>query len=100
MAEYRLTPAAERDLEIIWTHTVEQWGLEQADRYTDILALALAELAESPKSAPACDQILPGYRRRNVERHMIYFRITTYGIAVIRILHDRMDATRHLSPRI
>lgn len=100
MAEYRLTPAAERDLEIIWTHTVEQWGLEQAERYTDILGLALAELAESPKSAPACDQILPGYRRRNVERHMIYFRITAYGIAVIRILHDRMDATRHLSPRI
>ena len=100
MAEYRLTPAAERDLEIIWTHTVGQWGIEQANRYTDILTLAFAELAESPKSAPACDQIRPGYRRRHVERHMIYFRVTAYGIAVIRILHDRMDAARHLFPRI
>jgi len=38
----------------------------------------------------------PGYRRRSVERHMIYFRITTYGIAIIRILHDRMYAPRYL----
>lgn len=96
MAEYRLTPAAERDLEAIWTHTVERWGVEQANRYTDFLAAAFAELAQSPKSAPACDHIRPGYRRRNVERHIIYFRITNYGIAVVRILHDRMDAPRHL----
>ncbi len=53
-------------------------------------------LAEAPKSAPACDHIRQGYRHRNVERHMIYFRITDYGIAIIRILHERMDVTRHL----
>ena len=96
MAEYRLAPAAERDLETIWTHTRQQWGVEQANRYIDILTAAFAELAQSPKIAPACDHVRPGYRRRNVERHMIYFRITTYGIAVVRILHDRMDTPRHL----
>jgi toxin ParE1/3/4 len=37
-----------------------------------------------------------GYRGRNVERHMIYFRITDYGIAIIRVLHERMDAPHHL----
>ena len=96
MAEYRLTPAAERDLERIWTHTVQRWGVEQANRYTDILTAEFAELAQSPMTAPACEQIRPGYRRRSVERHMIYFRITTYGIAIVRILHERMDAPRHL----
>jgi toxin ParE1/3/4 len=45
-------------------------------------------LAESPKSAPACDYIRQGYRRRSVVRHMIYFRITDYGIAIIRVLHE------------
>jgi toxin ParE1/3/4 len=49
-------------------------------------------LAESPKSAPACDHIRQRYRRRNVERHMIYFRVTDYGIEVIRFFHERMDA--------
>ena len=96
MAEYRLTPAAERDLEAIWIYTLRKWGLEQADRYIDILTATFTELAQSPKTAPACDQICPGYRRRSVERHIIYFRITTYGIAIVRVLHDRMDAPRHL----
>ncbi len=96
MAECRLTPAAERDLETIWAHTRPQWGLEQANRDIDILTAAFAELAQSPKTAPACDQIRPGYRRRSMERHMIHFRITAYGIAIMRILHGRMDAPRHL----
>jgi toxin ParE1/3/4 len=34
--------------------------------------------------------------RRNVERHMIYFLVTDYGIAIIRVLHERMDAPHHL----
>ena len=96
MAEYRLTPAAEHDLETIWTYTLQQWGAAQAGRHTDMLMAAFADLAQSPKTAAACDHIRPGYRRRSVDRHMIYFRITAYGIAVVRILHDRMDAQRHL----
>ena len=36
MVEYRLTPAAERDLENIWLYTRQQWGTEQADIYTAI----------------------------------------------------------------
>jgi toxin ParE1/3/4 len=96
MAEYRLTPAAERDLESIWRYTVRQWGIAQADRYLDCLTAAFAELADSPEMAPSCDHIRPGYRRWGVARHMIYFRVTEDGIAVIRVLHDRMDAPRHL----
>jgi toxin ParE1/3/4 len=41
MAEYRLTPAAERDLESIWSYTVRQWGIDQAGRYIDALTAAL-----------------------------------------------------------
>ncbi|WP_107762080.1 type II toxin-antitoxin system RelE/ParE family toxin [Nitrosospira multiformis] len=39
--------------------------------------------------------IRPGYRRYNTGRHMIYFRITPYNITIIRILHARMDTSRH-----
>jgi toxin ParE1/3/4 len=53
-------------------------------------------LAQSPQTAPTCEHIRPDYRRWGVERHMIYFRVTDYGIAVVRVLHDRMDAPRHL----
>ncbi len=96
MAEYRLTPAAERDLESIWTYTVRQWGVGQANRYIDFLTAVFAELAQSPKTAPSCEHIRPSYRRWGVERHIIYFRVTNYGIAVVRVLHHRRDAPRHM----
>ncbi|WP_371868153.1 type II toxin-antitoxin system RelE/ParE family toxin [Pseudoduganella rivuli] len=54
------------------------------------------KLAQFPMAALACDYIRSGYRRSRVERHMIYFRVTDYGIAVVRILHERMDASRHI----
>lgn len=39
-------------------------------------------LAEAPQQAQSWANIRPGYRRRSVENHIIYFRPTTYGIAV------------------
>ncbi len=96
MAEYRLTPAAERDLEGIWVYTAQQWSAKKANHYIDILTTTFSDLAQHPKTAPTCDHIRQGYRRRSVEQHMIYFRITAYGILVVRILHDRMDAPRNV----
>lgn len=96
MAEYRLSPRAQRDLGGVFDYTVTQWGLPQALRYTDLIEAACADLAEAPQQAQSCANIRPGYRRRSVENHIIYFRLTSYGIAVIRILHQRMDAVRHL----
>ena len=95
-AEYRLTSEAERDMEAIWLYTLEEWGLEQANRYTDELTEAFAQLVVSPKMATPCDHIRKGYRRRRVRRHVIYFQQTNYGIAVIRVLHDRMLSARYL----
>ncbi len=94
MAEYRLSPAAERDLESIWLYSQAQWGLEQAHHYIDILSAMFETMSHSPKTAEACDDIRTGYRRKSVLQHVIYFRITRYGIAVMRILHGRMDASR------
>lgn len=96
MAEYRLSPRAQRDLEGVFDYTVAEWGLAQAMRYIDLIEAACADLAEAPQQAQGCGDIRSGYRRRSVEQHVVYFRPTRYGIAVIRILHQRMDAGRHL----
>lgn len=96
MAEYRLTPAAQRDLDEIFDYTVHEWGLELAARYTLAIERACARLAQAPDLAQDSAYIRPGYRRAAIERHVIYFRAEDYGIAIIRILHQRMDAPRHL----
>src|ERR1035437_8162647 len=75
----------------IWKYARAEWGLEQAERSIELRTAAFRLLAESPKSAPACDHIRPRCQRRNVERHMIYFGITDYGIAIIRVIHAQMD---------
>lgn len=95
-AEHRLSPAARGDLESIWRYTADTWGVDQAHHYTDALFRAFDELARRPELGSPCDHIRQGYRRRRVGEHMIYFRVTGYGVAVIRILHARMDAARHL----
>jgi toxin ParE1/3/4 len=55
MAEYRITPAAERALEAVWIYTLQRWGVEQTNRYIDILTATFADPAQSPKTAPACE---------------------------------------------
>ncbi len=96
MGEYRLSPRAQRDLDALFDYTVAEWGAAQALRYIDLIEEACAHLAEAPLQAQDCGHIRPGYRRRGVGQHAIYFRPTRYGLAVVRILHQRMDVGRHL----
>jgi toxin ParE1/3/4 len=96
MAEYRLSPAAQRDLNGIFDYTATSWSLEQAVQYTGIIRAACTRLAATPLSGVQCETLRRGYRFFAVGQHRIYFKPTPYGIAVIRILHQRMDVLRHL----
>jgi toxin ParE1/3/4 len=92
----RFSPAARDDLEAIFEYTVRQWGLEQAMRYLDVIEKACAKLVQDPALALDVGHVRAGYRRAVAGKHAIYFRAQDDGIAVIRILHQRMDVTRHL----
>ncbi len=96
MAKYRLSPAAEKDLESIWQYTQQKWGVAQAQSYFESLVSAFESIAQTPSTSPACDHIRAGYRRQVIEKHVIYFRMTADGIDVMRILHARMDAPQFL----
>lgn len=95
LAECRLSPEAERDLENIWVYTYENWGISQANKYIDKFSAAFDQLANNPQLGTKCDHIRKDYRRMPIARHVIYYRLTEYGISVIRILHERMFPLRH-----
>ncbi|MCE2406785.1 MAG: type II toxin-antitoxin system RelE/ParE family toxin [Pseudomonadales bacterium] len=95
-AEYRLAPKAKDDMEVLWLWSLMEWGRARTERYVDTLIAAFGFLAESPNTGTPCDHIRAGYRRYPVNRRVSYYRTTEYGIEVIRVLHDRMLATRHL----
>ncbi len=96
MGKLYLTPAALRDMENIWLFTAERWGLAQAERYTDCLSDCFELLAQSPLSGRSCSHIRPGYRRQSVESHVVYYRAEPDAVTIVRVLHERMDAPRHL----
>ncbi|HTY50109.1 MAG TPA: type II toxin-antitoxin system RelE/ParE family toxin, partial [Steroidobacteraceae bacterium] len=62
MTEYRLSPAAQDDLDGIFDYTVKEWGLTQAVRYTQAIETACAASAEAPLQGQDCGHIRPGYR--------------------------------------
>jgi toxin ParE1/3/4 len=96
MDEYRLSPKAKDDMEAVWLYSSSKWGLNQTERYIDSLADSFDFLTKNSKLGISCDFIRKGYRRYPVKRHMVYFRETSYGIEIMRVLHDRMLDSLHL----
>jgi toxin ParE1/3/4 len=51
----------------------------------------------NPTIGRACNDVRPGYRKDAVGSHTLYYRIGSDDVIdVVRVLHQRMDADRHL----
>jgi toxin ParE1/3/4 len=93
---YRLTPAAQRDLSGIWDFTEQRWNAEQAEVYVNELRAAIERIAADPDRGHACDEIREGYRRYRIGSHLLFYTESEHSVDVVRILHQRIDPTRHL----
>jgi toxin ParE1/3/4 len=96
MNDYVILPRARADLKEIWSFTADRWNSEQADRYVRELHRAIEAIARDPRKGRPCDHIRHGYRRSSAGAHVVFFRVVTQGIEVVRVLHQRMDFARHL----
>lgn len=104
----RLAQAAEGDYRAILAWTVGRFSSAKMRTYEETLIAALEELGAGPAILGAKPAIgLPeGFfllhvsRRRRTGRHVIVFRVRRSRgrewIEVVRILHDAMDAARHV----
>lgn len=96
MARIELTFDAERDVIVIYLHGAAKFGVAQAERYAASLSAKLEVLAENPSFGADYGFVLQGLHRGECGVHAVYYRRTDEGIRVLRILHGRMDAGRHL----
>lgn len=96
---YKLSKAAAGDLEQIWIYTFENWTVEQADRYYDLLLDEIEYIAKNPHAGKDCSHIKPGYFRTRMKSHFIFYKINSNEnlIEIIRILHQRMDIESRLN---
>jgi toxin ParE1/3/4 len=95
-AAYALRELAVADLEAIWVYTVEQWGIEQAERYLKSLFACFEDLAENPHLGRQRDEVKAGYRSFPQGRHVVFYLVVPAGIEVIGIVHQSADVDSHL----
>ena len=85
MQNYKLVPAAEKDLEIIWLYTVQEWGIRQAEDYIDQMDEAFQLIAGQPLMCREQQGGGAPVRIHHQAHHLIVHTIETDSITVIRI---------------
>lgn len=110
MAGFRVSRPARADLEHILEISLERWGENGQARYRELLEAALRMIASDPEGPMTRDRDLLGIGLRSLHTrhaphahgvqdpvHVIYYRRTRSAlVAVVRILHERMDPMMHL----
>ncbi len=56
----------------------------------------ISKMAKSPLLGKSRDYLRPGYRSIQLERHLIFYRVTDTAVEIVRVLHDSMDPELHL----
>ena len=95
MPTYRLSPLAEEDLYKILSTTIESWGSAQAKIYAQTIDTALSKLAQYPDFGRERNEIYKDAKSFPVEKHIVFYQVSDRGIDVARILHQRMDPSKH-----
>ena len=96
MADFRLTQQAKADLDDIAVYTLENWGVQQALRYVDSLEQCCHLLANRPNVGATASDLAPDLRRHAHRAHVVYYLPEKNGVLIVRMLHERMDAPRHM----
>ncbi len=117
MARYRLSRLAEADVAHILAISEERWGMEGRRRYAAIVAAAIRKLTDDPKGPATRDrtELSTGIRSIHLRHtrshdpeakvrhpvHVLYYRAVAPDlIEIVRVLHERMEPSRHIGPGI
>ena len=96
MARFRLSPAAETDLELIWDYTVESFGVDQALIYIDGLESACELLVDAPLINRPRVELKPAVRIYPHAEHLLIYLLNDGIVEIVRILHASMDVVSQL----
>lgn len=95
MKRYVLSRKAEEDIIAIFMYGVAELGIQQAERYHDLLESTFQFLAENPEAARERPEITPPVRIHPIESHVVIHTIDgDENIFIIRVRHGREDWRR------
>jgi toxin ParE1/3/4 len=86
MAKFKLTPAAEQDLQEIWLY-IAQDKPTAADQLLVRIETQCELLANHPQLGPARDDIAKGLRYHPLANYLILYRVIPQGVEIVRVAH-------------
>jgi toxin ParE1/3/4 len=111
MATFRLSSPARADLEAILRASQERWGDDGRDRYARLISNGMRMVAEDPEAPTtrARNELFEGIRSLHVRHarthgdvrapvHVVFYRKSGDVIEIVRVLHERVDPSRHIEP--
>ena len=97
MNQYKLSREAQRDLHDIAQSSEETFGKAQRLKYVQGLQDKAQQLAARPDIGRDRQDLMQGLKSSQYVSHTLYYLVQEDSIAIVRILHKRMDAKAHLS---
>ena len=98
MPEYIISEKALEDINTIWIYTAENWSVEQADRYYNLIIDEIEYIIDNLDMARDFGNIRKSYKYSKVKSHLIFFKKDKSNeIEVVRVLHERMDIENRLA---
>lgn len=92
--QYELSAAADRDLEAIFDYTEHEFGAGQAAAYLTRISEQLETLMDNPALGRDRDEVRPGLRSLAVGQHVLFYRLLSDRLRIVRVLHGRQDLLR------
>lgn len=94
MSRYKLSEEAQNDLREIQHYTRVSWGNNQAKRYLIELTASFEKLANTPKLGITREELAKDLRSFQTSHHILFYRESSDGIEIARVLHHSMDIKR------
>ena len=98
MAEYIISEKALEDLNNIWIYTAENWSVEQANRYYNLIVDEIEYVSENFEIAKNFEDKRKNYKYSKVKSRLVFYKKTlNTEMEVVRILHERMDTKNRIN---
>ena len=82
---------ANNDIEQIWTYFAQNASVDRADSQIIKIVEACRLLSDWPRSGRPRDNIIPGMRSISAEPYVIFYRVGSDVVQVVRVLDGRRD---------
>jgi toxin ParE1/3/4 len=87
----RWSPQADRDLLDIWGYYATVATDAIANRLLHNIYAAADRAAERPRLARPRDELIPGLRSIAIRPYLLFFRMASDDVEIVRVLHERRD---------